>query len=85
MLIWCIALFVIGVVAFLDGLFMYVETLHTACAVLLMLISVGLFVRVLLKKREGRIEKYEKEIEQLRERLEEIRDDKTQKIISPTS
>ena len=72
MLIWCIVLFGLGVVFFLDSIFNYSETLPVICSAALILISVGLFLRVLIKKREGRLEKYLDENSQLRARLDEI-------------
>lgn len=73
MLIWCIVLFALGVVAFLDSIFNYSQILPVVYSAILIFISMGLFMRVLLKRREGRLESYQEENDLLRERLDEIR------------
>jgi positive regulator of sigma E activity len=65
MLVWCTVLFFLGVAAFLDSTFAFGEIFRTVNSVLFMLVSLGLLVRISMKKRL-------REIETLRDRVIEL-------------
>ena len=65
MLVWCTILFFLGVSAFLDFPFTFGEIFRTINSVLFMLVSLGLLVRISMKRRL-------REIETLRERVREL-------------
>ncbi len=56
MLIWCVTLFVLGVVAFLDTFFNYGEIFRRINSILFMLLSLGLLVRTRMLDRFGKLE-----------------------------
>lgn len=56
MLIWCITLFGLGVVAFLDTFFNYGEIFRRVNSILFMLLSLGLLVRTNMQVKLGKIE-----------------------------
>jgi hypothetical protein len=59
MLAWCIVIFVLGVLSFVDALFGEWVIFRQANSFLLMLVSLGLLIRVSLKQRAAHIEKME--------------------------
>jgi len=65
MLVWCAILFSLGVLAFLDSTFTFGEIFRTINSVLFMLVSLGLLVRISMKRRL-------RELETLRERIMEL-------------
>lgn len=65
MLVWCTVLFFLGVTAFLDSTFAFGEIFRTINSVLFMLVSLGLLIRVSMKRRL-------RELETLRERVLEL-------------
>jgi len=65
MLTWCTILFFLGVAAFLDSTFTFGEIFRTINSVLFMLVSLGLLVRVSMKRRL-------RELESLRDRITEL-------------
>ena len=65
MLVWCTILFLLGVTAFLDSAFAFGEIFRTVNSVLFMLVSLGLLVRISMKRRL-------REVETLREKLREL-------------
>jgi cytochrome c oxidase subunit IV len=65
MLVWCAVLFSLGVLAFLDSTFAFGEIFRTINSVLFMLVSLGLLVRISMKRRL-------RELETLRERIMEL-------------
>src|SRR4030066_1055718 len=65
MLVWCTVLFFLGMTAFLDSTFTFGEIFRTINSVLFMLVSLGLLVRISMKRRL-------REIETLRERVREL-------------
>ncbi len=65
MLVWCTVLFLLGMTAFLDSTFTFGEIFRTINSVLFMLVSLGLLVRISMKRRL-------REIETLRERVREL-------------
>ncbi len=46
MIIWCLVLFVLGVLAFLDSIFTFGEIFRRVNSVLFMLVSLGILVRI---------------------------------------
>ncbi len=65
MLVWCSVLFFLGLAAFLDSTFAFGEIFRTINSVLFMLVSLGLLVRVSMKRRL-------RELETMRERVREL-------------
>ena len=65
MIVWCTVLFMLGVTAFLDSTFAFGEIFRTINSVLFMLVSLGLLVRISMKRRL-------RELESLRERVLEL-------------
>lgn len=65
MLVWCTVLFFLGVAAFLDSTFTFGEVFRTINSVLFMLVSLGLLVRISMKRRL-------RELETLRDRIIEL-------------
>jgi len=61
MLVWCITLFFLGVLAFLDSIFNYGEIFRKVNSIVFMLLSLGLLVRtsmmMKLKAKEKLIER----------------------------
>jgi hypothetical protein len=56
MLIWCLTLFGLGVLAFLDTFFNYGEIFRRVNSVVFMLLSLGLLVRTRMLVKFGKIE-----------------------------
>lgn len=59
MLIWCITLFVLGILAFLDTIFNYGDIFRRVNSVLFMLLSLGLLIRTRMLMKFQKIEKLE--------------------------
>lgn len=77
MLGWCIILFGLGVVAFLDTIFNYGDIFRRVSSVVFMLISLGLLVRLSTMTRL-------KEKETLREANEQLKNQSTSQINTAT-
>jgi cytochrome c oxidase subunit IV len=73
MLAWCLVLFLLGVTAFLDSFFNYGRIFQTGNAILFMMVSLGLLVRVTYKMRSGRIEKVLEENARLKEQVRDVK------------
>ena len=56
MLVWCLTLFGLGVLAFLDTFFNYGEIFRRVNSVVFMLLSLGLLVRTRMLTKFGKIE-----------------------------
>ena len=56
MLVWCITLFGLGVLAFLDTIFNYGEIFRRVNSILFMLLSLGLLVRTKMLIKFGKLE-----------------------------
>ncbi len=56
MLIWCMILFGLGVLAFLDTIFNYGEIFRRVNSILFMLLSLGLLVRTKMLIKFGKLE-----------------------------
>lgn len=69
MLAWCLVLFLLGVTAFLDSFFNYGQIFQTGNALLFMMVSLGLLVRVTYKIKSRRIEKLLEENARLKEQV----------------
>jgi len=61
MLYWCLTLFALGIMAFLDTFFNYGEIFQRVNSVLFMLISLGLLIRTRMMMKTGQIEKLTEE------------------------
>lgn len=57
MLIWCVTLFCLGVVAFMDSLFNYGDIFRRINSIVFMLVSLGLLIRTSAMLRTGNREK----------------------------
>ena len=74
MLIWCTILFLLGLSAFLDGLFNYGDIFRQINSVFFMLISLGLLIRTTTKVRARVIERQVERITELEGQLVELED-----------
>jgi protein-S-isoprenylcysteine O-methyltransferase Ste14 len=72
MLVWCCVLLFLGVTAFLDNIFTQNEIFRTINSVLFMLVSLGLLVRISIKKRIGQTESYLKRIDELEQQVKNL-------------
>ena len=70
MLSWCIILFGLGVLAFLDTIFNYGEIFRRINSVVFMLISLGLLVRLSMMARTGEKEKLQNRNAELEKKVE---------------
>lgn len=61
MLYWCLTLFALGIMAFLDTFFNYGEIFQRVNSVMFMLISLGLLVRTRMMMKTGKLEKLTEE------------------------
>jgi len=61
MLYWCLTLFALGIMAFLDTFFNYGEIFQRVNSVMFMLISLGLLVRTRMMMKSGKFEKLTEE------------------------
>jgi hypothetical protein len=69
MLSWCIILFGLGVLAFLDTIFNYGEIFRRVNSVVFMLVSLGLLVRVSVMEKAKEKEKLQERNLQLEEKV----------------
>jgi cytochrome c biogenesis protein CcdA len=74
MLIWCMTLFGLGVLAFLDTIFNYGEIFRRVNSILFMLLSLGLLIRTRMLIKFGRIEALVKRNTELETRLNDTAD-----------
>ena len=72
MLAWCVILFVLGILAFLDTIFNYGEIFRKVNSVVFMLVSLGLLVRTSIKMRLKRTEALIARIAELEEHIVKI-------------
>ncbi len=70
MLSWCIILFGLGVLAFLDTIFNYGEIFRRVNSVVFMLISLGMLVRLSMMARAGEKEKLQDRNTELEKQVE---------------
>jgi hypothetical protein len=82
MLAWCLVLFLLGITAFLDSFFNYGQIFQTGNALLFMMVSLGLLVRVMYKIRSRRIEKLLEENARLKEQVRESKEYKPPQPVS---
>lgn len=75
MLVWCMTLFGLGVLAFLDTIFNYGEIFRRVNSIFFMLLSLGLLVRTKMLIKFGRIEGLMKRNAELETRLGDTADD----------
>lgn len=61
MLYWCLTLFALGILAFLDTFFNYGEIFQRVNSVMFMLISLGLLIRTRMMMKTGKLEKLTEE------------------------
>lgn len=61
MLYWCLTLFILGVMAFLDTFYNYGEIFQRVNSILFMLISLGLLIRTRMMMKAGKFEKLSEE------------------------
>lgn len=73
MLVWCIILFVMGILAFMDTMFSYGELFRRINSVVFLLISLGLLVRISMKAKMRRFEGLIAKVEQLETELARFR------------
>jgi hypothetical protein len=83
MLIWCMTLFGLGVLAFLDTIFNYGEIFRRVNSILFMLLSLGLLVRTRMLIKFGRIEGLLKKNAELETRLNENAEEITTQEMEP--
>jgi hypothetical protein len=83
MLIWCMTLFGLGVLAFLDTIFNYGEIFRRVNSILFMLLSLGLLVRTKMLIKFGRIEGLMKRNAELETRLNDTTEDTTTPEMEP--
>ena len=69
MLSWCIILFGLGILAFLDTIFSYGEIFRRVNSVMFMLISLGLLVRLSTMTRARQKEKLQEHNTQLKDQV----------------
>jgi len=58
MLVWCTILFLLGVLAFLDSIFNYGEIFRQGNAFLFMFLSLGLLIRILVRRKKHKLSNY---------------------------
>jgi cytochrome c oxidase subunit IV len=58
MLVWCSFLFFLGVLAFLDSIFNYGEIFRQGNAFLFMLLSLGLLIRIFVRRKKHKLSSY---------------------------
>jgi cytochrome c oxidase subunit IV len=72
MLAWCVILFILGIMAFLDTIFNYGEIFRKVNSVVFMLVSLGLLVRTSMKMRLKRTEALIARVAELEEHIAKI-------------
>ena len=83
MLIWCVTLFALGVLAFLDSLFNYGDIFRRINTVLFMLLSLGLLVRTSMMMKLKKMEKLTERNVELQQQLNEITKPQAEKDKEP--
>lgn len=83
MLIWCMTLFGLGVLAFLDTIFNYGEIFRRVNSILFMLLSLGLLVRTRMLIKFGRIEGLLKKNAELETRLNNSTEETRSRELEP--
>ncbi len=73
MLVWCTLLFILGVLAFLDTIYNYGEIFRRVNAVIFMLTSLGLLVRISMKMKIKRLEGLIAKVGELEEQLSQFK------------
>ena len=73
MIVWCVILFVMGILAFMDTMFNYGEFFRRVNSVVFLLISLGLLVRISMKAKMRRFEGLIAKVEQLESELARFR------------
>lgn len=73
MLVWCLTLFGLGVLAFLDTFFNYGEIFRRVNSVVFMLLSLGLLVRTRMLTKFGKIEALLKRNSELENQMSQTR------------
>ncbi len=73
MLVWCTLLFILGVLAFLDTIYNYGEIFRRVNAVIFMLTSLGLLVRISMKMKIKRLEGLIAKVAELEEQLSQFK------------
>ena len=73
MFIWCVILFGLGVLAFLDSMYSYGEVFQRVNAVMFMMVSLGMLVRTRLLMQAKRYEKLVEENELYKRQLNQTR------------
>ena len=73
MLVWCTLLFILGVLAFLDTIFNYGEIFRRVNAVIFMLTSLGLLIRISMKMKIKRVEGLIAKVSDLEEQLSQFK------------
>jgi cytochrome c oxidase subunit IV len=79
MLVWCITLFVLGILAFLDTIFNYGEIFRRVNSVLFMLLSLGLLIRTRMLMKFQKIEKLEARNAELESQMAQLNQSTTTK------
>jgi len=69
MLYWCIALFFMGVMSFLDNILSYGEIFRWINSALFMLVSLGILIRTEMMVKTGRIERLIEEVEYYKQEI----------------
>ncbi len=72
MLAWCAILFVLGILAFMDTIFIYGDIFRKVNSVVFMLVSLGLLVRTTMKMKIRRIEGLISRITELEEQVAQL-------------
>ena len=65
MLVWCITLFCLGIIAFMDSLFNYGDIFRRINSIVFMLVSLGLLIRTSVMARMGHKEELSRRNEEL--------------------
>jgi hypothetical protein len=69
MIYWCIALFVMGVMSFLDNIVSYGEVFRWINSVLFMLVSLGILIRTRMMVKTGKIERLIEEVDYYKQEI----------------
>ena len=75
MLIWCLLLFFLGTLAFMDSIFNYGEIFRQVNSVVFLLVSLGLLVRTTTKMRGKQLESYQEQVARLEMEIRNLRAD----------
>ena len=69
MLYWCIALFFMGVMSFLDNILSYGEVFRWINSALFMLVSLGILIRTKMMVKIGKIERLLEEVDYYKQEI----------------